>query len=71
MAAALVRFTGVLLLGLATIAGQVVGAVLIDLAVPGGAAGPGPLTLLGAALTLVAVVVAGRRARTAVVGSES
>ncbi|WP_329104372.1 DMT family transporter [Micromonospora sp. NBC_01699] len=65
VAAALVRFTGVLLLSLATIAGQVVGAVLIDLAAPGGAARPGPFTVLGAVLTLVAVVVAGRRGRTA------
>ncbi|RKR88517.1 transporter family-2 protein [Micromonospora pisi] len=61
IAAALVRFTGVLLLGLATIAGQVVGAVVIDVAAPGGASGPGPFTLLGAALTLAAVLVAARQ----------
>jgi transporter family-2 protein len=61
IAAALVRFTGVLLLGLATIAGQVAGAMLIDLAAPGNTTRPGPFTLLGAVLTLVAVVVAGRR----------
>ncbi|MDO3701185.1 DMT family transporter [Micromonospora sp. C28SCA-DRY-2] len=58
LAAAIVRFTGVLLLGLATIAGQVVGAVLVDLVLPTAASHPGPATLLGAALTLVAVVVA-------------
>ncbi|WP_326562598.1 DMT family transporter [Micromonospora sp. NBC_01796] len=69
IAAALVRFTGVLLLSLATIAGQVVGAVLIDLAAPGDAARPGPFTLLGAALTLVAVVVGGRRNKAARKGS--
>lgn len=58
VAAAIVRFTGVLLLGLATIAGQVVGAVLVDWVLPTAASHPGPATLLGAALTLVAVVVA-------------
>ncbi|MEW2376319.1 DMT family transporter [Micromonospora sp. NPDC047812] len=58
IAAAIVRFTGVLLLGLATIAGQIVGAVLLDLLLPTAASRPGPVTLLGAALTLVAVGVA-------------
>ncbi|MER5700777.1 DMT family transporter [Micromonospora sp. NPDC002296] len=60
IAAAIVRFTGVLLLGLATIAGQVVGAVLLDLVLPTAASHPGVATLLGAALTLVAVVIAAR-----------
>ncbi|XTZ17656.1 DMT family transporter [Micromonospora echinospora] len=58
LAAAVVRFTGVLLLGLATIAGQIVGAVLLDVMLPTAASHPGPATLLGAALTLVAVLVA-------------
>ncbi|MFE9652908.1 DMT family transporter [Micromonospora sp. NPDC006431] len=58
LAAAIVRFTGVLLLGLATIAGQIVGAVLLDVALPTAASHPGPATLLGAVLTLVAVLVA-------------
>ncbi|MGC4786584.1 DMT family transporter [Micromonospora sp. DT178] len=58
IAAAIVRFTGVLLLGLATIAGQIVGAVLLDLLLPTAASRPGAVTLLGAALTLVAVGVA-------------
>ncbi|WDZ88020.1 DMT family transporter [Micromonospora cathayae] len=58
LAAAIVRFTGVLLLGLATIAGQIVGAVLLDVLLPTAASHPGPATLLGAALTLVAVLVA-------------
>ncbi|MEH1167628.1 DMT family transporter [Micromonospora sp. CPCC 205539] len=58
IAAAIVRFTGVLLLGLATIAGQIVGAVLLDVALPTAASHPGPATLLGAALTMVAVLVA-------------
>jgi transporter family-2 protein len=63
VAAAVVRFTGVLLLGLATIAGQVGTAVLIDLAAPGSTARPGPYTLLGAVLTLAAVLVAARSPR--------
>ena len=46
LAAAIVRFTGVLLLGLATIAGQIVGAVLLDLVLPTAASHPGPATLL-------------------------
>ena len=58
IAAAVVRFTGVLLLGLATIAGQIVGAVLLDLVLPTAASHPGVNTLLGAALTMVAVLVA-------------
>ncbi|MEH0841855.1 DMT family transporter [Micromonospora sp. CPCC 205711] len=58
IAAAIVRFTGVLLLGLATIAGQIVGAVLLDVALPTAASHPGPATLAGATLTLVAVLVA-------------
>ncbi|WFE36882.1 DMT family transporter [Micromonospora sp. WMMD975] len=61
LAAALVRFTGVLLLGLATIAGQIVGAVLLDVVLPTAASHPGVNTLLGAALTLVAVLIAAVR----------
>ncbi|GAB3143577.1 DMT family transporter [Micromonospora sonneratiae] len=58
VAAAVVRFTGVLLLGLATIAGQVVGALLIDLLAPTAGARPGPYPLLGVLLTLAAVAIA-------------
>ncbi|MGW0431671.1 DMT family transporter [Micromonospora sp. NPDC003197] len=59
IAAAVVRFTGVLLLGLSTIAGQVVGAVLIDLVVPSTAElRPGLDTVLGALLTLASVAIA-------------
>ncbi|NYT94209.1 DMT family transporter [Salinispora sp. H7-4] len=61
IAAAVVEFTGVLLLGLATIAGQVVGAVLLDVLLPTAASRPDATTLLGAALTLVAVLIAVRR----------
>ncbi|WP_341721131.1 DMT family transporter [Micromonospora sp. FIMYZ51] len=65
VAAAVVQLTGVLLLGLATIAGQVIGAVLLDVLLPTAASRPDPTTLLGALLTLVAVALAaggGRRA---------
>lgn len=58
IAAAVVRLIGVLVLGLATIAGQIVGAVLLDVLLPTAASHPGPRTFLGALLTLVAVVVA-------------
>ncbi|MFF3857406.1 DMT family transporter [Micromonospora sp. NPDC002575] len=58
VAAAVVRFTGVLLLGLATIAGQVVGAALLDVVLPTTASHPGVNTLLGAVLTLFAALLA-------------
>lgn len=63
---ALVRHTGVLLLSLGMISGQLMGAVLLDVFAPaaGGIAGS---TLLGVALTLVAVGIAAlpdRRGRT-------
>ncbi|GID94485.1 DMT family transporter [Amorphoplanes digitatis] len=61
--AAVVRYTGVLLLGLGMIAGQVTGALLLDGIVPGAAGRPGWNTLLGAVLTLVAVGVAVLRGR--------
>ncbi|BCJ58568.1 DMT family transporter [Micromonospora endophytica] len=66
VAATVVRFTGVLLLGLATIAGQVIGAVLLDALFPTAASRPGAATLLGALLTLAAVALAalGGRRRT-------
>ncbi|MFF1573237.1 DMT family transporter [Leifsonia sp. NPDC058292] len=64
-AALLVRITGVLVLGLATVAGQLVAALLLDALVPGAH----PIawsTVAGTALALVAVAVAsirwGRRA---------
>ncbi|MDG4793310.1 DMT family transporter [Micromonospora sp. WMMD1082] len=58
VAAAVVRLTGVLLLGLATVAGQVTGAVLLDVLLPSTTSHPGATTVLGAVLTLVAVAVA-------------
>jgi transporter family-2 protein len=54
--AAVVHRVGVLLLSLSMIAGQIVGALLLDVVVPGADA-PGPRTYLGAALTLVAVAI--------------
>ena len=54
--AAVVQRIGVLLLGLGMIAGQVVGALVLDVVSPGVAA-PGAATYAGAALTLVAVAV--------------
>ncbi|MEL7978210.1 DMT family transporter [Isoptericola sp. F-RaC21] len=54
--AAVVQRIGVLLLGLGMIAGQVVGALVLDVVSPD-VAPPGAATYLGAALTLVAVAV--------------
>ncbi|WP_246868877.1 DMT family transporter [Saccharopolyspora sp. ASAGF58] len=54
---ALVRFTGVLVLSLGMIAGQLVGALLLDVFAPAGA-GISTSTFLGVLLTLVAVGVA-------------
>lgn len=55
--AAIVKFTGVLLLGLTSLAGQLCASVVLDLV----AAAPGhvlqPTTVIGAALTLVAVLI--------------
>jgi transporter family-2 protein len=54
--AAIVHRIGVLLLGLGMIAGQVVGALVLDVVAPD-AAPPGPAMYAGAALTLVAVAI--------------
>ncbi|MGQ0775160.1 MAG: DMT family transporter [Pseudonocardiales bacterium] len=56
-AAAIVPITGVLLLGLGTVAGQLVGALLLDLFVPTGGSHVTATTLLGTAITLLAVIV--------------
>ncbi|TLW93856.1 DMT family transporter [Saccharomonospora piscinae] len=64
-AAVLVSWIGVLLFGLASVAGQLLGSVVLDVVVPATAAGVGVTTLLGCGVALVAVVVAsvgGRRA---------
>ncbi|MGH3787885.1 MAG: DMT family transporter [Pseudonocardiaceae bacterium] len=56
-AAAIVPITGVLLLGLGTVAGQLVGALLLDLFLPTGDNQLTATTLVGTALTLVAVTM--------------
>lgn len=63
--AALVRTTGVLLFGLAVIAGQLSSAVLLDLFAPVSDAGVAFSTIGGAALAVVAVCVAAIRPRRA------
>ena len=63
VAAVVVRTLGVLRLGLAVVAGQLVGALLLDVFAPRPGAAVGVVTVLAAALTLVAVGVAGRGAR--------
>ncbi|MEV0678414.1 DMT family transporter [Actinosynnema sp. NPDC050436] len=57
-----VRYSGVLLVGLGQVAGQLVGAVAVDAVVPA-AGGLSPVTVVGTALTLVAVGVAALPAR--------
>jgi transporter family-2 protein len=54
---AVVRRIGVLLLGLAVIAGQLTGATALDLIAPGQAGPPGPAGFIGVALTLIAVAI--------------
>lgn len=59
-AVAAVRLTGVLLLGLASVAGQLIGAVVLDLTVPTGG-GLTTASVLGTVITMVAVGVAAIR----------
>ncbi len=59
-AAAVVRFTGVLLLGLAALTGQVLGSLVLDLVAPTDGP-PAANTYLGAALLLAAVATLARR----------
>lgn len=63
LASFVVRWTGVLLLGLAAIAGQLIGAVLLDVFLPAGGRPLSPDTVAGTALALVAVVIAGMGGR--------
>lgn len=56
--AVIVRLTGVLLLGLALLAGQLVASVALDLLLPVSGTGLHLVTVFGSALVLVAVVVA-------------
>ncbi|MDR7302598.1 DMT family transporter [Haloactinomyces albus] len=57
-ATVLVRYTGVLLLSMGMIAGQLVGALVLDLTVPTPGTTVGAATVVGVALTLVAVAIA-------------
>lgn len=63
VAALTVKRLGVLRLGLAVISGQLIGALLLDLAAPVHDAQVDLLTVVGVALTLVAVAVSGRAVR--------
>jgi transporter family-2 protein len=65
MAAVTVRILGVLRLGLATVAGQLVGAIVLDLVAPAQGHGVAPATVVGALLTFVAVGISGRAPRSA------
>lgn len=55
--AGVVRYTGVLVLGLASVSGQLIGSVIIDTVVPVEGGGPSVMTIIGVAVTLVAVGV--------------
>ncbi|MEV6428440.1 DMT family transporter [Nocardia sp. NPDC051463] len=59
LAALTVRWIGVLLLGLTSVAGQLLASVLLDIAIPTGA-GLSVMLVIGCALTFAAVVVAAR-----------
>ncbi|WAP60997.1 DMT family transporter [Streptomyces sp. S465] len=59
----LVRRIGVLLLSMASIAGQLAGSIALDFLVPSGGRSPSVLTILGASLTFGAVWIASRRPR--------
>ena len=63
ISAVVVRVLGVLRLGLAIVAGQVLGALALDLLLPLGPVRVGTGTVLGAAMTLVAVAVSGSGGR--------
>lgn len=66
VAAVIVRTLGVLRLGLAVIAGQLVGAIVLDVTVPAAARGVAPATAAGAVLTFVAIAVSGLSTRRSV-----
>jgi bacterial/archaeal transporter family-2 protein len=60
IAAAVVERIGVLLLGMASIAGQILGSLVIDAVAPAAAGPPHARTIAGALLALVAVALASR-----------
>jgi transporter family-2 protein len=61
LAALLVRTLGVLLLGLGTTAGQLLGSITLDELLPTGAGRPGPVELGAAVLIFAAVLLAASR----------
>jgi transporter family-2 protein len=63
IAAAVVRRTGVLLLGLSMISGQLIGALVLDEIAPEQSRRPAANIFVGIALALVAIAVAARPAR--------
>jgi bacterial/archaeal transporter family-2 protein len=65
VAAVVVRRLGVLRLGLAVVAGQLLGALVVDLVLPATAGGIAVPTVVGAALTLLAVGISGLGVRRA------
>ena len=65
VAAVIVRSLGVLRLGLASVAGQLVGAVVLDAVAPSGSRGVAASTVVGTLLTFLAVAVSGRPTRSA------
>lgn len=58
-----VRLTGVLLLGMSSVAGQLTGAVLLDVFIPAGGTALSVTSLVGIVLTMVAVGIAAIRVR--------
>jgi transporter family-2 protein len=69
-AIAIVRITGVLLLALGTIAGQLIGATLLDVFVPVAGHELSPLTVIGTAVTLAAVTIAALSGRSRLQSSD-
>jgi transporter family-2 protein len=63
VAAAVVRYTGVLILGLSIVCGNLLAALAIELLVPGKTGQPTIFMLVGIALTFVAVAVAASHSR--------
>ncbi|MFB9469668.1 DMT family transporter [Nonomuraea salmonea] len=59
--ALLVRRIGVLLLGMASIAGQLLSSIVLDAVLPSGDHAPGAFTVVGAVLTFAAVWIAAHR----------
>lgn len=59
--ALLVRRIGVLLIGMASIAGQLAGSIALDLVLPSGDHSPGLFTVIGVVLTFAAVWIASHR----------